>query len=71
MHADAGSVNDRTMKTRKKTVRKESNNGNDSRRKSTLVTETNPEGAQYEEKGPNAEGPKGKLVDGESINDGR
>ena len=39
--------------------------------RSPLVTETNPEGAQYEEKGPNAEGPKGKLVDGESTNDGR
>jgi len=59
------------MKDKKK-KRAQSNNGLDSHRKSTLVTETNPAGPQYEEdKGTNGEGPKGKLVDGESTNDGR
>jgi len=63
--------NNTTMKPKKKTNRGESNNGNDPQRKSTLVIETNPKGAKREEKGPNAEGAKGKLVDGESTNDGR
>ena len=39
--------------------------------RSPLVTETNPEGAQYDNNGPNSDGPKGNLVDGESTNDGR
>lgn len=60
------------MKTKKKSKSKESNNGNDSRRRSTLVIESNPKGARYEEsKGTNGEGPTGKLVDGEAVNDGR
>jgi len=58
------------MKAKKKTNRGDSNNGNDPKRRSTLVTETNPDGATYQDKGPNADSPKGKLVDGESTNDG-
>ena len=38
--------------------------------RSPLVTETNPEGAQYDQKGPNAEPPRGKLVDGDSTSGG-
>lgn len=48
-----------------------SNNGNDPKRRSTLVTESNPEGAQTQKSKKEANGPKGKLVDGESTNDGR
>ncbi|MEJ1239866.1 hypothetical protein WBG78_17135 [Chryseolinea sp. T2] len=53
---------------------KENNRPSDKKKKeharSPLVTETNPEGAQYEDKGPNAEPPKGKLVDGDSTRGG-
>ena len=58
------------MKPKKKTDNTPNTKRKDHAR-SPLVTETNPEGAQYENKGPNAEGAKGKLVDGESTNDGR
>lgn len=60
------------MKDKKKNKREESNNANDPRRKSTLVIESNPDGAQYDEnKGTNGEGPPNKLVDGDKVNDGR
>ena len=59
------------MKDKKKVRPGESNNGNDPKRESTLVTESNPEGAKYDKKKKDVEGPKGKLVDGDSTNDGR
>ncbi|HTF18730.1 MAG TPA: hypothetical protein VK658_11685 [Chryseolinea sp.] len=59
------------MKEKKKVKPGESHNGVDPKRQSTLVTESNPEGAQYDEKKVDTEGPKGKLVDGERTNDGR
>ena len=59
------------MKPKKKTTGQDKNTKRKDHDRSPLVTETNPEGAQYEDKGPNSEGPKGKLVDGESTNDGR
>ena len=59
------------MKEKKKVKPGEAHNGNDPKRQSTLVTESNPEGAQYDKKKKDVEGPKGKLVDGDSTNDGR
>lgn len=56
---------------KKKDKGSRSNNGNDPKRRSTLVIESNPEGAQDEKSRKESEGPRGKLVDGESINDGR
>lgn len=55
-------------------TKKQDKHQSDKKRKeharSPLVTETNPDGAQYEEKGANAEPPRGKLVDGERTQGG-
>jgi len=55
------------MKTTKKSTDHSPNSKRKEHERSPLVTETNPEGAQYEKKGPNAEPARDKLVDGEST----
>ena len=70
-HGILSKTNITAMKDKKKVKPGASHNGNDPKRESTLVTESNPEGAKYDQKKEDVEGPKGKLVDGESTNDGR
>ena len=55
------------MKTTKKSSEHNDNSKSKGHERSPLVTETNPEGAQYDKKGPNAEPARDKLVDGEST----
>jgi hypothetical protein len=55
------------MKTTKKSSDHNAQSKSKGHDRSPLVTETNPEGAQYDKKGPNAEPARDKLVDGEST----
>lgn len=58
------------MKTKKKDNDQQTNTKRKDHARSPLVTETNPDGAQYDNKGPNATPPKGKLVDGDATRGG-